>query len=58
MEARFRLWELTGDPVHLREAHRLLGEFRDHAPEECRESLIANVPIHREIEDAWETHGG
>jgi len=58
MEARFRLWELTQDKEHVEEAHRLLSFMRDHAPEDCRDSLIENVPLHRDIMRAWEEHGG
>ncbi|MHC4549795.1 MAG: tetratricopeptide repeat protein [Planctomycetota bacterium] len=57
MEARFRLWELTNDQAHLEEARRLLCFMRDHAPEDCRDSMIENVPIHRDIMRAWEEHG-
>jgi hypothetical protein len=56
--ARFRLWELTRDKLHLEEAHRLLMFMRDHAPEDCRETMIENVPLHRDIMKAWEEHGG
>jgi predicted ATPase len=56
-EARFRLWELTQDKGHLEEAHRLLLFVRDHAPEDCRDSMIENVPLHRDIMRAWEKHG-
>jgi len=58
MEARFRLWELTQGKEYIVEAHRLFVHFRDHAPENCRDSLIENVPLHREIMEAWEEHGG
>ncbi|MHC4551069.1 MAG: serine/threonine-protein kinase [Planctomycetota bacterium] len=58
MEARFRLWELTKDKAHLEEAHRLLCYARDHAPEDCRDSMIENVPLHRDIMRAWEERGG
>jgi serine/threonine protein kinase/tetratricopeptide (TPR) repeat protein len=57
MDARFRLWELTNDKAHLEEAHRLLTYLRDHAPEDCRDSMIENVPLHRDIMKAWEEHG-
>ena len=57
MNARFRLWELTHDQAHLTEAHRLLEHLRDHAPEEDRDSMIENVPLHRDIMKAWEEHG-
>jgi tetratricopeptide (TPR) repeat protein len=58
VEARFRLWDLTRDVAHLEEAHHLLCYMRDHAPEEYRESMITNVPLHRDIMAAWEEHGG
>ncbi len=57
MNARFRLWELTQDKTHLTEAHRLLEHLRDHAPEQDRDSMIQNVPLHRDIMKAWEEHG-
>jgi len=57
MNARFRLWELTQDRVHLDEAHRLLTFMRDHAPEDDRESMIKNVPLHRDIMKAREEQG-
>jgi len=56
--ARFRLWELTSDKTHLEEAHRLLCYARDHSREDCRTSMIENVPLHRDITRAWEEHGG
>ena len=58
MEARFGVWRLTKDWAHLEEAHRLLCYLRDHAPEDCRDSMIENVPLHRDIMKAWEEHGG
>jgi tetratricopeptide (TPR) repeat protein len=58
LEARFTLWKATSDTAHLEEAHRLLCEFRDHAPEEYRETMIANVALHRGIMAAWEERGG
>jgi tetratricopeptide (TPR) repeat protein len=57
MEARFRLWELTKDKAHLEEAYRLLRHARDHAPEDCRTSMVENVPLRRDIMQAWEEHG-
>jgi tetratricopeptide (TPR) repeat protein len=56
MEARFRIWELTKDRAHLEEAHRLISFARDHAPENCRDSMIEHVPLHRRIMNAWEEH--
>jgi tetratricopeptide (TPR) repeat protein len=57
MKARFGLWELTKDKTHLTEAKRLLTFMRDHAPEDCRTSMIENIPLHRDIMRAWEEHG-
>jgi len=56
MQARFLLWRATGDSTHLKEAHQLLRHLRDHAPQERRETMIANVPLHRDIMAAWEGH--
>jgi tetratricopeptide (TPR) repeat protein len=53
MDARFALWKATGDPAHLEEAHQLLTYLRDNAPEEDRESMIENVPLHSEIWRTW-----
>jgi hypothetical protein len=55
-EARFLLWKASADPTCLSEAHRLLCYLRDHAPEEYRETMIENVPLHRDIMAAWEEH--
>jgi serine/threonine protein kinase/tetratricopeptide (TPR) repeat protein len=49
MEARFVLWQATGDRDQLEAAHRLLVYARDHAPEDRREAMIENVPLHRDI---------
>ncbi|MHC4342422.1 MAG: ATP-binding protein, partial [Planctomycetota bacterium] len=57
LSARFLLWQSTRDPAHLQEAHRLLVHIRDHAPEDCRESMIENIPLHADIMRAWEEHG-
>ncbi len=57
MEARFLLFKATRDATHLEEAHRLLTHLRDHAPEEYRETMITNVPLHRDIAAAWKEHG-
>ena len=58
MEARFRLWQLTGDQTHLGEAPYHLVLLIEHAPEDCRTSMIENVPLHRDVMRAWEEHGG
>jgi hypothetical protein len=53
MEARFLLWQATRDPAHLAEAKRLLDFVVERAPPECRETMLANVRLHREIAAAW-----
>jgi serine/threonine protein kinase/tetratricopeptide (TPR) repeat protein len=58
LRARFLLWRATRDLVHLEEAHRLLVHLRDHAPEDYRDSMLQNVPLHRDIMQAWEEHAG
>jgi tetratricopeptide (TPR) repeat protein len=56
-DARFRLWQLTNDKPHLIEAKRLLDFAVEHAPEDCRASMLEKVPLHRDIMKAWEEHG-
>ena len=53
-ECRFLLFRATHDPAHPEEAHRLLCHLRDHTPQEHRETMIENVPLHRDIMAAWE----
>jgi hypothetical protein len=53
MEGQFILWKATGSSEHLTEAHRLLTELRENAPEEYRDSMTQNVPLNREIMEAW-----
>jgi tetratricopeptide (TPR) repeat protein len=57
MEARFLLWKATRVPTHLEEAYRLLCLLRDHAPEQTRETMIRNVPLHRDIVATRESRG-
>jgi hypothetical protein len=57
VEARFLLWKATGDRSHLEAAHELLVHRRDHAPPEHRETMIVNVPLHRDIQAAWDVGG-
>jgi serine/threonine protein kinase/tetratricopeptide (TPR) repeat protein len=54
---RFLLWQATRDPVHLAEARRLLDFIVEHAPPDCRETMLANVRLHREIAAAAKEHG-
>jgi hypothetical protein len=53
MEARYALWRAEGRSEDLAEAHGLLTRIRDGAPADRRESLLRSVPIHREIDRAW-----
>ncbi|MHC4225632.1 MAG: tetratricopeptide repeat protein, partial [Planctomycetota bacterium] len=57
MEVRFVLWRAKRRRGHLEEAHRLLCHLRDHSPESYRDTLVANVPLHRDLMRAWEEHG-
>jgi hypothetical protein len=52
MEMHRDLWKATGDRSHLEEARRLLLRLRDGAPEEDRERMMRDVPLHREIDRA------
>ena len=54
---RYYLWEATGKREHLQEAKRLLDYRVEHAPEQDRDSMMENVPLHRDIMQAWEEHG-
>jgi len=58
MAAAFALWQGTEDSGCLKDAHSMLEDLRDHAPEEYRETMIANVPLHRDIMAAWGSRGG
>ena len=49
MACRLFLYRATGDCAHAAEARRMLDELRANAPEEYHESMMTNVPIHREI---------
>jgi hypothetical protein len=49
MEARFLLWRATSDTADLAEARRLLQHLRDHAPAEYCDTMVENVPLHRDI---------
>ena len=57
MEARFLLWQATRDAAHLAEAKRRLEFIVEHAPADCRESMLANVRLHREIAAAARGEG-
>ncbi len=53
MEFRFLLWRVTKERAHLEAAHGLLEEFREQAPEEYRDTMVENVPLHRDVVKAW-----
>jgi hypothetical protein len=57
MQARFLLWRATRDTAHRVEAKRLLDFLVEHAPPDCRESMLANVRLHREIAAAAREEG-
>jgi serine/threonine-protein kinase len=52
MEARYHLWEHTGNRHHMDEAKRLLQHLQDHAPPPYRASMVENVRLHRAIFEA------
>jgi serine/threonine protein kinase/tetratricopeptide (TPR) repeat protein len=54
---RLLLWEATHDPAHLAEAKRRLDLLVEHAPPECRETMLANVRVNREIVAACKEAG-
>jgi tetratricopeptide (TPR) repeat protein len=56
-EVRLLLWQATKDRAHLAEAKRLLDDFVAHAPADCRESMLANVRVNREIVAACKEQG-
>ncbi|MCG3133352.1 MAG: Serine/threonine-protein kinase PknD [Planctomycetes bacterium] len=49
MAARFDLWQASRRREHLAEAKRLLDDWVAHAAPECREAMLANVRLHRDI---------
>jgi tetratricopeptide (TPR) repeat protein len=53
IELRLVLWKATGRVEHLAEAQRQLTFLRDHAPQDCRESILENVPLHAAVVAAW-----
>lgn len=53
MEALFRLWHATRDPLHLARAHDILELTRKNAPAEYRATMLDSVPLCREIQAAW-----
>ena len=56
MRVNLLLWRSAGDRAHLVEAKRLLDLLVENAPPECRESMLANVRLNREIVAAAREH--
>ncbi|MHC4339250.1 MAG: protein kinase domain-containing protein [Planctomycetota bacterium] len=57
LEVYFLLWDAQRSPMELAEAHHILRLLRDHAPEDCRETMFQNVELHRRIAEAWRQQG-
>jgi hypothetical protein len=57
MEARYLLWQATGDAAHLEAAGELLDELRERAPAQYREAMMRAVPLHRAILEARRAFG-
>ncbi len=57
MEARFALWQATGDPAHLADARRRLDLLVERAPPECRASMLTKVFLHQAIVEAGAAAG-
>ena len=60
MEVHFLAWKASGTRADsdLIAAHKLLEHLRDHAPEGCADTMVENVPLHREILAAWREQFG
>ncbi len=57
MQARYLLWQATGQAAYLDAAYRSLAEMREHAPPASQEAMIRAVALHRAIVEAWRSHG-
>jgi tetratricopeptide (TPR) repeat protein len=57
MECRFLLWMAAGDLRDLVAAKQDLDHLVAHAPEDCRESMLTNVRVNREIVAACKEQG-
>jgi hypothetical protein len=54
---RYLLWQATRDRTHLDHARRLVDFLLEHAPQESREAMIANVPLLRDVVAAARQRG-
>ena len=52
-----RVAELFGLIEEVERCLRVARVHRDHAAEDCRTSIVRNVPLHREILREWTDHG-
>jgi len=57
MDVHFLLYRVTGRKPQIQAAHDLLTFLVEHAPEDCRESMLRNVRLPREVQQAWEECG-
>ena len=58
MRSYYSLWLGTGDRTHAAAALAELEHLRDNAPEEHRQSIVDDVPLHRAIVAACRTDRG
>jgi tetratricopeptide (TPR) repeat protein len=58
LAAQWNLWHATGDAEHLTAAKEVLGALCAGSPPEVRDSMLGNVPLHRDIVAAWEAQEG
>jgi tetratricopeptide (TPR) repeat protein len=56
LRVRFRLYGASGNREDLRAAAGLLDALVRNAPAQDRESMVANVWLHRELAEAWREH--
>ena len=56
-EARWLLFQATGDRTHLAEAKRLLDEAVANVPDDVRASMLANLRLNRDIAAAAKAAG-
>ncbi|MHC4849466.1 MAG: ATP-binding protein [Planctomycetota bacterium] len=52
MDALFAIWRAGGNADDLARAYEMLVDVRDRSPEEYRDSMIENVPLHKAIMEA------
>ena len=57
-ELRYHLWRATGGTEQIEEAKHLLDHLVENAPADCREPMLAEVRLHREILEAWKSVQG